>query len=120
MNSFLARNTNLRWFSSCAGLVLWLFVVARAEGESCFTANDMDQATRSALTTSGQRYYDLLARGHSATLRQGAIPAVASDFSGIQATGKDNQPPFVGPKSAPPPPFLPHPQTPPPTPPPTS
>src|SRR5260370_25714039 len=94
MNPFLARNTNLRWFASCAGLVLGLFLVARAEGESCFTANHMDQATRSALTTLGQRYYDLLSRGHSATLRPGAIPAVAPDFSGLEGTANENQPPF--------------------------
>src|SRR5712671_6189559 len=106
MNSLLPRNTNLRLFTSCAGLALWLCLAGGAEGETCFTANDMDQATRSALTTSGQRYYDLLARGDSATLRQGAIPAVAADFSGIEATVKENQPAFMGAKAAPRPPFL--------------
>src|SRR6202048_244155 len=106
MNSLLPRNINLRWFTSCVGLALWLFLVGRAEGETCFTPNDMAQATRSALTTSGQRYYDLVARGDSATLRQSAIPAVASDFSGFEATVKDNQPAFVGAKGAPRPPFL--------------
>ena len=106
MDSLLPRNTNLRWFTSCVGLALWPLLVGRAEGETCFTANDMDQATRSALTTSGQRYYDLVARGDSATLRQSAIPAVASDFSGFEATVKDNQPAFVGAKGVPRPPFL--------------
>jgi hypothetical protein len=66
----------------------------------------MDQATSSALTTSGQRYYDLVARGDSTTLRQSAIPAVASDFSAFEATIKDNQPAFVGAKGTPRPPFL--------------
>src|SRR6266481_6812499 len=106
MDSLLPRNTNLRLFTSCAGLALWLLLMGRVEGETCFTANDMDPATRSALTTSGQRHYDLVARGDSATLRQGAIPAVASDFSGFEATVKDNQPAFVGAKGAPRPPFL--------------
>ena len=96
MNSVLPRSTSLGRFTSCAGLALWLFLVGRAEGETCFTANDMDPATRSAVATSGQRYYDLVARGDSATLRQAAIPAVASDFSGFEATVKDNQPAFVG------------------------
>src|ERR1700687_3166028 len=106
MDSLLPRNTNLRWFTSCVGLALWLFLVGRSEGGACFSANDMDQATRSALTTSGQRYYDLVARGDSATLRQSAIPAVASDFSRFEATVKDNQPAFVGAKGVPRPPFL--------------
>src|ERR1700736_5217471 len=106
MNSLLPRNINLRWFTSCVGLALWLFLAGRAEGETCFTANDMDQATSAALTTSGQRYYDLVARGDSATLRQSAIPAVASDFSAFEATVKDNQPAFVGAKGVPRPPFL--------------
>ena len=106
MNSVLPRSTNLRWFTRCAGLALWLFLVGRAEGETCFTANDMDPVARSALASSGQRYYDLVARGDSATLRQAAIPAVASNFSAFEATVKDNQSAFVGAKGAPRPPFL--------------
>src|SRR3984893_16141463 len=106
MDSPLPRNRNLIWFTTCVGLALWLFLAGRAEGETCFTANDMDQATSSALTTSGQRYYDLVARGDSATLRQSAIPAVASDFSAFEATIKDNQPAFVGAKGTPRPHFL--------------
>jgi hypothetical protein len=87
-------------------LALLIFIVGRAYGETCLTANDMDAATRSAVTAAGQRYYDLVAKDDSATLRQGAIPAVASDFSGIEATVKDNQPAFIGAKGTPRPPFI--------------
>ena len=106
MNSIFPGTIDNKVFIRWLGLALLLFVVGRAHAETCLTANDMDQATRSALTAAGQRYYDLVAKGDSGTLRQGAIPAVASDFSGIEATVKDNQPAFVGAKGTPRPPFL--------------
>lgn len=83
-----------------------LLAVSFASAENCLTANDMDQATRSALTSAGQRYFDLVVKGDSATLRQNAIPAVASDFSGIEATIKENQPALAAAKPTARPPFL--------------
>src|SRR5258708_40320362 len=41
---------------------------ASAVGENCRTSFDMDAATRSALTSSGARYFDMVARGHGASL----------------------------------------------------
>jgi hypothetical protein len=64
--------------------------------QTCFTANDMDEPARAALVNTAKRYFDMAARGDSATLRQNSIASVASDFSGIETAVKDNQANFSG------------------------
>ena len=44
----------------------------------------------------GQRYFEMAAKGDSASLRQNAIASLASDFSSIDATVKDHQPELAG------------------------
>jgi hypothetical protein len=97
---------NLRLHKVLAFLAVFVFSAANALGESCLTASDMDAATRGALTNSGLRYFDMVARGDVASLRQSAIPSLASDFSGIEGTVKENQPALAGSKPAARPPFL--------------
>jgi len=80
--------------------------VLRARAENCQTATDMDAATRSALNSTGQRYFDMIARGDTASLRQSAIPSLASDFSGIENTVKDHQKDLAGSHATARPPFL--------------
>jgi hypothetical protein len=74
--------------------------------ENCQTATDMDAATRSALSSMGQHYFDMIAKGDTASLRQNAIPGLASDFSGIENTVKDHQKDLAGSHSTARPPFL--------------
>jgi hypothetical protein len=74
--------------------------------QTCLTAGDMDEPTRTALVSTSKRYFDMVARGDSATLRQNSIASFASDFSGIETTVKDNQPNFAGVQPAPRSPFL--------------
>jgi hypothetical protein len=81
----------------CAGL---------SHAQTCFTASDMDEPTRTALLNTAKRYFDMAARGDSATLRQNSIPSVASDFSGIETVVKDNQPNLSGAQATSRPPFL--------------
>ena len=66
----------------------------------------MDEPTRTALVTTAKRYFDMAARGDSASLRQNAIASLASDFSGIETAVKDNQANLSGAQPAPRPPFL--------------
>jgi hypothetical protein len=74
------------------GAILAVSAVAvGAHAQSCQTAGDLDEATRTALTAAGQRYFGMAAKGDAASLRQSAIPSLASDFSGIEATVKDHQ-----------------------------
>jgi hypothetical protein len=95
-----------RFLAGIAFLLLALVVLPGARGEDCQISSDMDEATRSALTAAGQRYFDIVAKGDAATLRLHAIPSVVSDFSGIEATVKDHQPALAGTQAAARPPFL--------------
>jgi hypothetical protein len=95
--------------SSVRLLLTFAFVaifVAGVFAETCTTANDMEPAVKSALLSAGQRYFDLLARGDTASLKQSAIPSLASDFSAIEATVKDNQSALSGAKATPRSPFV--------------
>jgi hypothetical protein len=73
---------------------LWIglaFSPLSARAQSCQTASDLDDATRNAVTAVGQRYFAMASKGDVASLRQNAIPSLASDFSGIETTVKDQQ-----------------------------
>jgi hypothetical protein len=86
------RSLNLGFWIAFS--VLALSPLTRAQ--SCQTSSDMEEASRSALMTAGQRYFDMAAKGEVASLRQNAIPSLASDFSGIEGTVKDHQPDLAG------------------------
>lgn len=64
--------------------------------QSCQTSGDMDEATKTAITSTGQKYFDMAAKGDTLSLRQNSIPSLASDFSGLEGTIKDNQPNLTG------------------------
>jgi hypothetical protein len=68
----------------------WFASFARAQ-ETCQTSNDMDPATRSALTSTALHYYDLITKGDTTTLRQSSIPSLAAGFSGVEGTIKANE-----------------------------
>jgi hypothetical protein len=84
----------LLWGAGWWLALIWM--VASAQAQTCQTATDMDAAVRSVLESTGRRYFDMAARGDSATLKQNAIPALASNFGGIEAAVKDNEPAFAG------------------------
>lgn len=66
----------------------------------------MEDATRTAITTSAKRYFDMATRGDVAGLRQNAIAGLASDFSGIERAVTDNQPNLAGTQGTPRSPYL--------------
>ena len=74
--------------------------------QTCFTSDDMDAATRTAIQNAGTRYFDMVARGDAASLKQNSIPAVANNFAGIENTLKDKQAEFSGVRATPQPPFM--------------
>ena len=49
-----------------------------ALAQTCFTADDMDAPTRSALQAAASRYFDMVRRGDAASLKQNSIPSVAN------------------------------------------
>ncbi len=87
-------------------LAMVLGCAAFAAAENCIAPSDMDAATKGALTTAGQHYFDLIAKGDVGSLKQGAIPSLAGDFAGIESTVKEQQPALAGAKATARPPFL--------------
>jgi hypothetical protein len=81
-------------------------LLAPLHAQTCLTASDMDAATRTALETTAQRFFDMAARGDSASLRQNAISSLASNFGGIEGAVRDNQVTLSGTKATVRPPFL--------------
>ncbi len=77
-----------------------------AGGENCRSGADLDDATRSRLTSAAMRDFDLIAKGDAFSLKQNAIPSLAADFSGIDAVVKDNHAVLQGSTATPRPPFL--------------
>src|SRR5580700_1234458 len=105
MKTFTTNPLKLR-LSTSLFLIGVILGAALAHAQTCFTASDMDEPTRTALVSTAKRYFDMAARGDSAGLRQNSIPSVASDFSGIETVIKDNQADFSGAQATPRPPFL--------------
>jgi hypothetical protein len=104
-----------RWFSgnvkSETSAVLYaIFLLALSAGsgwaESCQSGNDLDAATKAAITTAATRNFDLIAKGDAASLRQNAIPSLAADFSGIEGKVKESQPALASVKATARPLFL--------------
>jgi len=71
-----------------------------APAQSCQSSNDLEDVPRAAITAAGQRYFDMAAKGDVASLRQNAIPSLASDFAGIETSVKDHQPDLAGAQGA--------------------
>jgi len=86
--------------ASCTALWVALSILAFApqsvQAQSCQMMNDLDDAARSATNAAGQRYFDMVVKGDVASLRQNAMPSLASDFAGIETTVKDHQQDLAG------------------------
>lgn len=90
----------------CAVLLLMMIGANAVSGaESCKTANDLDAATRAAIVSAGQRYFDMAAKGDGANLRQNAM-AAGTDLASMEATVKSHQAEIAGSKGTVRPPFL--------------
>ena len=89
-----------------AAVALAFAVLAPLHAQTCLTASDMDEASRTALVNTAQRFFDMAARGDSASLQQNTISSLASSFGGIDTAIKDNQSTLSGTKAAARSPFL--------------
>lgn len=86
--------------------VLFLFLPASALAQTCVTAEEMDAATKSALTSTAQRYFGMVGQGDVASLRQNAIASLAANFGGIEAAVTENKTNLLGVTPSPRPPYL--------------
>jgi hypothetical protein len=92
---FMRRSCS-RILGLCMTLSVLAFLPVSARAQSCQTSSELEEATRASITAAGQRYFDMAAKADVASLRQNAIPSLASDFSGIETTVKDHQRDFAG------------------------
>ena len=83
-------------------LLIWLALMPAwlAHGQTCATGDEMDAPTRGALEAAAQRYFGLAAKGDVAGLKQGAIPSVAENFSGIATAVQESQANLAAAKAA--------------------
>lgn len=93
-------------FSIAGFFALVLTLGVPAVGQTCFTSDDMDAATRSALQSAATKYFQMVITGDTASLKQNSIPAVASNFEAIESTVKENQSNLAGAHGTPRLPFL--------------
>lgn len=80
-------------------------VVVASSAQTCLTSDEIDAATKSAIQNASSRYFDLIAKGDSASLRQSAIPVLANNFGGVENTIKQAQPDLAGGHATPRAPF---------------
>lgn len=93
----------------------WLNVFALAatclcssflNAQTCLSSADMDPSTKAALETAGRRYFDMTSKGDVFSLKQNAIPSLASNFTAIETAVVDNKAAFSGAQATARPPFL--------------
>lgn len=95
MSDFGIKFPHRFWFMLLAfGLLLSSSLAAHAQ--TCLTSDDLDAATQTALTNTAKSYFDMMAKGDVATLRQNAITSLASNFSGIESVVNENKANFAG------------------------
>jgi hypothetical protein len=77
-------------------VLLATFLNSSVSAQICQTSADMDASARTAITSAGQRYFGMAAKNDAASLKQSAIPTLASDFGGIENLIKERQPDLAG------------------------
>lgn len=110
LRTALKTTTRNRWCSLWMSLGLTslglLLLAVSSPAQTCQSAADMEAATRSAIEATAKRYFEMAAHGDTASLKQNAIPSLASSFAGVEAAVKDNQAGLTGAQATVRPPFL--------------
>jgi hypothetical protein len=86
---------------ACGFVLTFLLCAMPAFSQTCFTSDDMDAPTRSALQVAASRYFDMVARGDAA-IKQNSTSSVANDFSAIENTIKESKADLAGAHATPP------------------
>ena len=80
----MKRAPRFRTSATLSALLALAALGMNAEAQTCQTSAELDDATRSAITTAAQRFFTSASTGDVATLRQNAIPSLAADFTGVE------------------------------------
>lgn len=73
-----------------------MLFLGSARAQSCFTSEEIDAGVRSALENSANKYFGMVTQGDVASLRQNAIPSLASSFTGVETVINDNKANLTG------------------------
>ena len=106
MKTFLDKSLCFLFRLNLLALLVVSALAGSVYAQTCLTSDDMDATTRTTLTSTAKRYFDMAAKGNGASLRQNSIPGVAADFSGIQNVIDDNKANFSSASSSVRPPYL--------------
>jgi len=86
----------MRHVPQFAFLLSTVFSPLFSSAQSCQIGSDMDNTMKTAITSAAQRYFDMAAKGDTASLRQNSVPSLASSFSGVESVVKGRQPELAG------------------------
>ena len=78
-------------FFAISVFLLWSVVVSRAAAQTCSSAQEMDQPTRSALERTAGQFFDYASKGDVFDLKQSATASLASNFGGIEGVVVDQK-----------------------------
>ena len=82
---------------TAAALVLPLLVSAPARAaESCYTASEMDAASRAGIESAAQQLFSAALSGNTAAMQQNSIPGIANNFQGIANAVQSNKDKIAG------------------------
>ncbi len=93
---FCSRQALLVERGSVFFLLFFFLFCSFSWAQNCDMGDDIDPAVRTAVQQTAQRYFQMAARGDSASLKQNAIPSLAADFSGIQYSLNENKANLTG------------------------
>jgi hypothetical protein len=91
-----SQSTGAGFLALFCALAVFSATIASAAAQSCQTSSDLEDSTRTAITSAAQRDFDLAAKGDLTSLRQNAIPSLAADFSAVENTIKDHEQDLAG------------------------
>lgn len=81
----------LRIAANVTLLIASLWLANPIFAQSCQTSDELDNATKTAITAAGQHDFELAAKGDVASLRQNSVPILASGFAEVEARVKERQ-----------------------------
>jgi hypothetical protein len=73
-----------------------ILFLGSAGAQTCFTSEEIDASVKTALESTANKYFGMVTQGDAATLRQNAIPSLASGFSGVESVINDNKANLAG------------------------
>jgi hypothetical protein len=79
------------WLNCFLIVTICILFAGSAAAQSCFTSEEIDAGVKSALESAANKYFRMVTQGDAASLRQNAMPSLASSFTGVEAVVNENK-----------------------------